>query len=712
TLRLGDGGAAGAVAGNIVNNAALVFDRSDAVTYGGVISGAGAVTKQGGNTLTLTGANTYGGDTTVAAGTLKFGNGTAAANTLGGGLTVAGGTALDIHAPASVSLAGEAVLQDGAAVRLQEALRGNATSASASLAAGKVTIGKDVALTLSGIGHQIQHDVPLFSADGGIEGDFARLVLDGYERPVDYLTLTARKSEDQTRYLADYSLTWLNDEGRAHGAFTIASGLTDTIVAALQDVAANAATGWDGRSLTKQGAGSLILAGQNTYTGGTTIAAGTLQLGDGGTRGSVAGDIDIARGSWLSFVRNDDVTYGGAISGAGAVYKGLGPQQGTGMLTLTGDHTYAGGTVIQGGTLRLGDGGTTGSVTGKIVNNAALVFDRGDAVTFDGVISGGGTVTKKGSNTLTLTGDNAYTGLTTIADGTLRLGDGGVSGSMYGPIALADNTALVFDRRDAVTYDGAISGAGTVVKKGSNTLTLRGDSKAYRGITTIEGGLLVLGDRTYYQGMLAGDIVNEGALVFRHVGAWRDTYGDVISGSGSLRHEGGRLILTGENTYTGVTTTTSGSVLQIGDNGTTGSVVGDIDTSNGGLLSFMRNDDVTYDGVISGAGGLYKGEVAQGTGMLTLTGDHTYTGGTHIRGGTLRLGDGGTTGSVAGGINFEDVNAALIFDRGDDVTFDGAIYGRGAVTKQGANTLTLTANSTGYVGVTTVAAGTLRLGDG
>ncbi|MFY3994134.1 autotransporter-associated beta strand repeat-containing protein, partial [Achromobacter ruhlandii] len=160
TLRLGDGGATGSVTGAIVNNAALVFDRSDAATYGGEISGIGSVTKNGAGVLTLSGANTYGGDTTVAAGTLKFGNGTAAANTLGGGLTVAGGTTLDIHAPASVSLTGAALLQDGAAVRLRETLRGNATStpAAASLAAGKVTIGKDVALTLSGIGHQVQHD--------------------------------------------------------------------------------------------------------------------------------------------------------------------------------------------------------------------------------------------------------------------------------------------------------------------------------------------------------------------------------------------------------------------------------------------------------------------------------------------------------------------------------------------------------------------------
>ncbi|MFY3912119.1 autotransporter-associated beta strand repeat-containing protein, partial [Achromobacter ruhlandii] len=230
-------------------------------------------------------------------------------------------------------------------------------------------------------------------------------------------------------------------------------GLTDTIVAGLQDVAANAATGWDGRSLTKQGTGTLILTGENTYTGGTTVTAGALQIGDKGAKGSVTGDIDIARGSSLSFVRNDDVTHRGAISGAGTVYKGQGKaqgSQGTGILTLTGANTYTGGTYIYRGTLRLGDGGVTGSVTGNILNEAALVFDRSDAVTFDGAIFGSGAVSSRGAGVLTLTGANAYTGLTTVEGGTLRLGDGGVTGSVAGPISLAENAALVFDRSDAV----------------------------------------------------------------------------------------------------------------------------------------------------------------------------------------------------------------------------------------------------------------------
>ena len=68
------------------------------------------------------------------------------------------------------------------------------------------------------------------------------------------------------------------------------------------------------------------------------------------------------------FNRSDALTYGGVISGTGSLTK-----SGTGTLTLTGDNTYTGGTTISAGTLQIGNGGTTGSVAGNIVDNAALV---------------------------------------------------------------------------------------------------------------------------------------------------------------------------------------------------------------------------------------------------------------------------------------------------------------------------------------------------
>ena len=90
--------------------------------------------------------------------------------------------------------------------------------------------------------------------------------------------------------------------------------------------------------------------------------------------------------------------------------------------------------------MQLGNGGTTGSVAGNIVDNGALIFNRSDALTYGGVISGTGSLTKSGAGTLTLTGANTYTGGTTISAGTLQLGNGGTTGSVAGNIV--DNGAL------------------------------------------------------------------------------------------------------------------------------------------------------------------------------------------------------------------------------------------------------------------------------
>ncbi len=187
-------------------------------------------------------------------------------------------------------------------------------------------------------------------------------------------------------------------------------------------------------------------------------------------------------------------TLGGSFSGAANRISGVVSGAGTlavntaGTWMLTGNNTYTGGTTISAGTLQLGNGGATGSIVGDVTNNAALVFDRSDALTFGGAISGTGTVTKRGAETLTLTADNTYTGATTIAAGTLQLGDGGTSGAIAGDVA--NNGALVFNRSDALALGGAISGAGTLAQIGSGVTTLSGDSSAFSGSTSVSAGTL------------------------------------------------------------------------------------------------------------------------------------------------------------------------------------------------------------------------------
>ncbi|MBV9997608.1 MAG: autotransporter-associated beta strand repeat-containing protein, partial [Verrucomicrobia bacterium] len=175
--------------------------------------------------------------------------------------------------------------------------------------------------------------------------------------------------------------------------------------------------------LTKAGPGTLVLTGDNTYTGNTTVSAGTLQLGNGGTTGSVIGDIFDA--GLLVFDRSDVFTYGGLISGPGSV-----AQVGTGTTILTADNTYTGGTTIApGSTLQLGNGGSTGSVVGNIVDDGTLIVDRSNALSLTGAISGTGDLEQNGPGTTTLTGVDTYTGATTVNAGSLIV-DGSIASAL------------------------------------------------------------------------------------------------------------------------------------------------------------------------------------------------------------------------------------------------------------------------------------------
>src|SRR5690606_16541892 len=138
---------------------------------------------------------------------------------------------------------------------------------------------------------------------------------------------------------------------------------------------------------TKRGAGTLVFAADNAYAGDTTIEAGTLQLGNGGTSGNLS-SLSVVNDGELAFNRSNDFTVQANISGSGALR-----QFGSGITTLSGTNTYAGGTQISAGTLR----GTAASFgSGVIQNMAALQIAQDTAGTLGNVISGSGTLTKSG----------------------------------------------------------------------------------------------------------------------------------------------------------------------------------------------------------------------------------------------------------------------------------------------------------------------------
>lgn len=378
-------------------------------------------------------------------------------------------------------------------------------------------------------------------------------------------------------------------------------------------------TALSGGALIKQGTGTLTLFADNTYTGGTTINAGTLQIGAGNITGSIVGNVDVGSNGTLSFYQGGSPTFDGAVSGSGAVNK-----IGNNTLILTGDSTgFTGTTTITAGTLQLGNGGTAGNIGGSIVNQGVLAIDHSDSVILSGVISGSGSLQQNGTGTAILAADNTYTGNTTVNAGTLQIGNGGSSGDVLGNVTVNAGGNLTFDRSDTYTFPsngvgGVISGAGSVTQAGSGTTILASNSR-YTGGTTISAGTLQLGNGGT-TGSVVGNITDNGTLAFNR--SDDIVYSNIISGSGGLNQLGpDTLTLQGAQTYTGPTNVLAG-VLAVD-----GSIQSDtVTVSSGATLSGFGDiyADVTNQGTVW-PGNAIAGDTNYGT--LTIHGNYVGQGG-------------------------------------------------------------------------------------
>ena len=135
-----------------------------------------------------------------------------------------------------------------------------------------------------------------------------------------------------------------------------------------------------------------------------------MRVGAGGATGTLGAGAITNNGS-LVFNRTGTLNLAGAITGTGSV-----EQAGSGTVVLEAAVSHTGGTTVSAGTLRVGAAGATGSLAGNVVNNATLIFDRSNALTFAGVISGTGAVSQLGSGVLTLSGANTYSCLLYTSD--------------------------------------------------------------------------------------------------------------------------------------------------------------------------------------------------------------------------------------------------------------------------------------------------------
>ncbi|EBX3620133.1 fibronectin-binding autotransporter adhesin ShdA [Salmonella enterica subsp. enterica serovar Ridge] len=438
--------------------------------------------------------------------------------------------------------------------------------------------------------------VTLIDSQTAITTDFDSVTLDADTSAMpDYLTINAGvDANDNTNYELSTGLSWYagaNSARAAHGTFTVDADSTFTVTSELDETTAT--SDWDGSKLTKQGDGTLILSNTGNDYGDTEIVGGILAAKDAASLGT--GDVTIAENATLALSQG---TLDNNVTGEGQIVK-----SGSDELIVTGDNNYSGGTTISGGTLTVDHADSLGS--GDIDNSGVLKVGEGE---LENTLFGSGSLVKTGTGELTLSGDNDYSGGTTISGGTLTADHA----DSLGTGAIANSGVLQVGEGE---LENTLSGSGSLVKTGSGELTLSGDND-YSGGTIISDGTLIADNA---DSLGTGAVANSGVL---QVG--EGELENTLSGSGSLVKTGtGELTLSGDNSYSGGTTITDGTLTaDHADSLGTGAV------ANSGVLQVGEGE---LENTLSGSGSLVK----TGTGELTLSGDNSYSGTTTITDGTL-----------------------------------------------------------------------------
>ena len=514
------------------------------------------------------------------------------------------------------------------------------------------------------------------------------------------------------------------------GTITLAGGTTQTFTNGSGDTASIVSVVAGSGALTKAGIGNLTLSGSsNTFSGATTISAGTLTVA-GGSALSDSSNVSIAAGATLALSSSEtignlsgagsitlgsntlttqqtaDTTFSGNISGSG----GLSINQGSSAsyaLTLSGNNSYSGSTTLLNyGWLKLdGEASMSSSSAVRVNGNSVLTLlsdqtigslasnnvsariqlgnytltSGGDntTTTVSGVISGSGSLIKLGNGTLTLSGNNTYGGTTTLSNGTLMVTSDANLG--VGAVSLAEGTTL--NVTGVTTIDNSIGLIGNATIANPQDVTLSGIISGPYALTKSNSGTLTLSASNNY----GATVVNAGTLAVAS---------DVNLGSGAV-------------------TLGNGTLLQV-----TGATTIDNDILLTGDATVSTSAAVTLSGVVSGSHTLTKA----GASTLTLSGNNAY-GATTVSAGTLSVASDANLGSgtltLAAGSTLATSNATTIdnaialsgnatVNTDANTTLSGIISGSNNLTKAGAATLTLSGSNT-YSGSTSVNAGTLSI---
>ncbi len=694
------------------------------VVISGIVSNGGLVLAGSGD-VTLSNANTFADGVTVSAGRLRVGNNSALGT---GTLTLAAGTTLSSADSNAVTLANTVVINGDVTL-------GNATQNGALSLAGNQDLGGGVRtlttpsnVTLTGV---LSNGSLTKAGNGTLTLSGASTFEGGITVNAGTLALGAANRIADANAVSLASGTTLNLAGFAEtiGALAVDTATVSGGTLTAASVSANAGTissilAGSG-NLTKTGAGTLVLTGTNTYSGTTTISAGTLQVGNNGATGLVGtGAVSVASGATLAFNRASGANQVSAnLSGSGDVTKsGAGEMSITGTNALTGSLTVSGGkfafdganssgdfssvTVAAGAKISLGTAyssttnptgfvllrnlsgaGTVDAEWGGSNDSRSIRLESTSGTTFSGVLADGVTsrvlvVRKTGAGTLVLTGSNTHSGATTVAQGTLQIGDGGATGdigtvSTTNAVTIDSGATLRFYRSGAPDYSASarmryVTGAGDIIIEGtgaggasvSPSLSIKnapGSTTGYADAnswSTFSGNLVIKGGAEY-QTTRNGSTAMGTALV---------TLGEAGVSSGALTQYNGNwswtnnIVLAGSDNAIRSRSTGSDRILRLF-----------------GTISGSGN--VTFDDAGAAMGNVDRGFVL--IGENTMSGNVTVNGIVRVgaiddRNPTL-LFTAGTTGSLGTANVTINSGKVLAFTRSNAHTVGNLISGAGKV---------------------------------
>ncbi len=623
------------------------LNTSGVQAFTGLISGAGQIVRNGaGGTLDLATANTHTGGTTLTSGTLRLGHddaiGTGTLALVAGTLASLGGARLIDNA---VTIGGTNTFSAGDAFTFTGAT--TLTANSALSVANTVTFtgvigqsGGNRSLTKSGTGTLILSAANTYAGTTTLSAGTTRAG-DNAAFGTGTLVLgsAALAADGGPRTFANAVTLGGNTTFVAGDAITFTGAATLTGTRTLTVLNSTTFAGNLGQSvasgLSKAGAGTLLLSGANTYSGTTTLSAGTLLAGSntafgtgtlslgtatlgasGGARTlanavSLAGNTTFAAGDALTFTGAATLTGNRTLSVLNTTtFSGNLGQSGTrsltksgaGTLLLAGANTYSGGTTLSAGTLLAGSNTAFG--TGTLSLGSATLGASGGARTLANAVSLAGNTTFAAGDALTFTGAATLTGNRTLT----ALNTTTFSGNLGQSVASALTKA----------------GAGTLVLAGTNT---------YTGGTTLSAGTLLAGSNT---ALGSGTLVLAGGTLGASGGprtlANAVTLGgnvalggsDALTLSGTLTHSGGNRVVTISNA---ALTTFAGNLI-LAENNASRTLT--LDVGAGGLL--------ITGAITAGPGSGIDTLTKSGSGTLTLGANQTYTGGLVLNGGTLDLG--------------------------------------------------------------------------